>query len=229
LHGKRQVDIAALGVSRSVIEKDIAAIHRQWRQTRQALWREDRAREVARIDLIEHAAWERSCRDAEMVYAGKTGGRATKVGQPLPDLVQSHKAVKTQSGDPRFLERVSWCISKRCPILGLYQPQTLRLTPMSLTRPSRTNWKSWRAGGKHCLPGPRCRSVCPREVPQQGLVPGAGRLSVPAAAPTSAAGCTPAWELLGAAGVILRPSTRRRHHLLLDRRRWTNLEPSDSG
>ena len=43
-----------------------------------------------------------------------------KDGQPLPDLKKSAKVSKGQAGDPRFLERVCWCVEQRCKILGLY-------------------------------------------------------------------------------------------------------------
>jgi hypothetical protein len=37
--------------------------------------------------------------------------------------VTSSKSSKGQAGNPRFLERVSWCVSERCRLLGLYAPR----------------------------------------------------------------------------------------------------------
>jgi predicted transcriptional regulator len=123
LRGKTQHEIGRhVGVSQAQISRDLAAVREEWRQSAIASLDEAKARELAKVDALEATAWEaweRSCRDAETLHAETTKGRATKDGAPLPDLSRQAKTVKGQAGDPRFLERVAWCVERRCKILGL--------------------------------------------------------------------------------------------------------------
>lgn len=64
-------------------------------------------------------AWERSKRDAMTLIRTKT---------PLPSKqgrkrqrVKEQSIAKGQCGDPRYLERVAWCVDQRCKILGLHK------------------------------------------------------------------------------------------------------------
>jgi hypothetical protein len=97
-------------------------LHKRWQKSALAKLDERKAQELARIDHLEAVAWqawERSCQDAETASASVVQGRVDKEGEPLPDLKKSSKVSKGQAGDPRLLERVSWCIEQRCKILGL--------------------------------------------------------------------------------------------------------------
>jgi hypothetical protein len=58
----------------------------------------------------------------------KTKGRLSKEGAVLPDLVVAERIEREQAGDPRFLERVSWCIQRRLEMMGLLKPEAAGVT-----------------------------------------------------------------------------------------------------
>lgn len=125
---------AAVGVDQATVSRDLTAVRKEWLASAVRDVGERKAEELARIDaleLIALEAWKRSCKDAETLHAGTTKGRTTKAGDPLPDLTKTYKTVKGQTGDPRFLERVSWCIDRRCQLLGLDPPKKVAPTDPS--------------------------------------------------------------------------------------------------
>ncbi len=122
----RQI-VAATGVSIATVSRDLAVLRQRWRERSLAATSERAAEELARIDHLEEVAWEawqRSCQNRETLRAAKTKGRTDKNGSLLPDLEKTEKIAVGQAGDPRFLERVGWCIQKRAEMLGILQPET---------------------------------------------------------------------------------------------------------
>ena len=134
VRGATQWEIASkVGVNQGQISRDLAAIRQQWLESSLQDFDSRKAQELAKIDMIEAtawAAWDRSCQDAETTTASLLKGRINKDGTPVPDLQKTAKILKGQAGDPRFLERMSWCIDKRCEILGLNAPK--KVAPTSL-------------------------------------------------------------------------------------------------
>ena len=127
LRGKTMREIgAALGVSRQTICNDIAELHERWLEKADSAIKQRAAVELARIDHLEQVAWgawERSCQAAVTRKTRKTKGRVNKDGDQLPDLDVAERAEEERDGNPRFLERVAWCIQKRCEMLGILQPE----------------------------------------------------------------------------------------------------------
>lgn len=139
LRGMSQWEIAReLGCVQGTVSKDLAAIRKEWLASCGRDFDVTMAQELAKVDNIEATAWtawERSCRDAETLHVETVKGRTRKAKETttapdgtvtvrdievgLPDLSRQSKTVKGQSGDPRFLERVAWCIDRRCKILGV--------------------------------------------------------------------------------------------------------------
>ena len=123
LRGESQWEIArAVGTGQSQVHRDLAAIRQEWLESAIRDFDGRKAEELARIDRLEAIAWkawERSCQDAETHYTGTETGRTGKAGEPLPDRSKTWTTLKGQAGDPRFLERVAWCIDQRCKITGL--------------------------------------------------------------------------------------------------------------
>lgn len=100
-----------VGVTAKTIAKDLQVILETWRHSVARNFDEARARELAKINNLEAIAWrawERSCRDLETTKVVTDGEKK-----------RAEKTTRTQSGDPAFLYRVSWCIGERCKILGL--------------------------------------------------------------------------------------------------------------
>lgn len=123
--GKFQHEIAeAEGVARSQIYRDLAWVRAQWLESATADFGARQAEELAKLDNLEREAWEaweRSRKDAETRHNETTRGRTDRNGNTLPDLTKSSRTYKVQAGDPRFLERVGWCIQKRCELCGLLE------------------------------------------------------------------------------------------------------------
>jgi len=120
LMGRTQGKIAeALGLSLDQVRGDLGAIRKLWLERAVESFDERKSKELARFDLIEREAWERSChsadkRDSERTRSGRTN----------------------QSGDARFLAEVRACIDMRCKILGFYAPVKVAPTNPEGTGPA---------------------------------------------------------------------------------------------
>ena len=124
LQGWIQVDIAEkLGLGQATVSRDISALHKLWMESSLFDINEAKSQELAKIDRLEREywdAWERSCENAEtMVQRGvEADGKQRK---------EATKTVKGQTGDPRFLAGIQWCIERRCKILGIDATQKVDL------------------------------------------------------------------------------------------------------
>ncbi len=135
LKGATQWEIAGkLQCSQGTICNDLSAIREQWLQSSVVDFSLKKAEELAKLDALERAAWQgwaRSCEDARtshrrteeafLAAPGKvTKGRSEAEEQAR--LVVLRRVVaetrKGQAGDPRFLERVAWCIECRLKVMG---------------------------------------------------------------------------------------------------------------
>lgn len=133
LKGWLQNDIAKeLKISQSTVSRDLKALFKQWQKSALVDIDKAKAKELAKVDNLEleyWTAWKRSCEDAETTVK-KTKGNVKKYkgndGQFIAERpAEIDQTSKGQSGDPRFLQGVQWCIDKRCKILGIDAPQKL--------------------------------------------------------------------------------------------------------
>lgn len=119
LKGWLQADIAKeLGRSQSTVGRDLVELRKQWLKSSLVDTDKAKAKELARIDNLEREAWDawlRSQEDAETVTQ-RVYERNKKT------VKEATKTSKGQTGDPRYLDRVSWCVQQRCKILGLEAP-----------------------------------------------------------------------------------------------------------
>jgi predicted transcriptional regulator len=118
---KRSINQIAeeIGRSRITVMKDLKAIRAGWFEASMEAVGQRKAEELARIDRIELAAWEgyeRSIMVREITKTvleqGGLGGQKTKAESRKEALI----------GDPRWLDKVAWCVEQRSKILGLYAP-----------------------------------------------------------------------------------------------------------
>jgi predicted transcriptional regulator len=145
LNGKTQAVIAEeLGVTQATVSLDLKAIQEEWTRSTLIDFNEQKGAQLAKIDEIERAAWEGWNRSVKAAVT-KTKERVLAVPPPkdddqsapsrkkgvvplVPVKVTENKKLVGQAGDPRFLERVSWCVEQRSKLLGLYpkeeKPQT---------------------------------------------------------------------------------------------------------
>lgn len=141
LTGMTQIAISReIKLSRSQVSRHVKAVQAEWMAS--AIRDLDKAKviELAKIDRLEllaNEAWVKSCKNAEEVRtksvlispAPPTAESGSPPATPAPPAdpvavggIETTKTVKGQCGDPRFLERIGWCIAQRCKILGLEAP-----------------------------------------------------------------------------------------------------------
>jgi hypothetical protein len=126
LQGISQWEIGRqLGVTQQCVAKDVHALEREWLASAVVAIDAAKAKELARIDRLERvawAAWRRSCQRKEKA--------TTRMERKLDEDAQkaktvTSKATELRDGNPEYLKRVEWCISKRCELLKLNPPQRL--------------------------------------------------------------------------------------------------------
>jgi hypothetical protein len=103
-----------LGVSMKTVERELKCIAKIWRKILERDFATAKAQELAKINRLEAAAWEaweRSLQDEQSTKVIVEGGKK-----------KAEKVTRKQPGDARFLDKVAWCIDKRCQILALAQP-----------------------------------------------------------------------------------------------------------
>jgi hypothetical protein len=126
LRGVNQWEIGRqLGVTQQCIARDVQALEKEWLASAVVDIDAAKAKELARIDRLERVAWRawrRSCQRKERA--------TTRLEKKLADDAQQGKTVTSKhtelrDGNPEYLKRVEWCISKRCELLKLNPPQRL--------------------------------------------------------------------------------------------------------
>lgn len=116
LRGEQQWEIArAFEVTQQTISLDLKAIQAEWLAQAVLDRGEWTARELAKIDHVETAAWgawSKSLENAEVLKA-----RMRRHGEHAEEATE--KTSKGQAGDPRFLDLVLKCVARRCELLAL--------------------------------------------------------------------------------------------------------------
>jgi hypothetical protein len=118
VQGVSQMAIAErLNTSQATVSADLKQIRREWRESAIRDFDHAQDRELAKIDRLEReawAAWERSQKPQQSAVIEGEGAQ-----QPR------RKMMRSQNGDPRYLELVHKCVAARCALLGLNAPQRL--------------------------------------------------------------------------------------------------------
>ncbi len=113
---------SAIERSRVTVMSDLKAIRAQWFESSQEAVGKRKAEELARIDRIELVAWEGYERSIKIREITKTVLEQGGLGR-LKTKAESRK--EALIGDPRWLDKVAWCVEQRAKILGLYAPAKL--------------------------------------------------------------------------------------------------------
>ncbi len=137
LQGKTQTEIARLlGTTQPRVCLHLKAIRKEWLASCVRDFDEAVAEELAKLNNIEAEAWaafERSCQPATVTQ--EKVATNTK-GVAVQRVVGMKVAAIEGVGDPRFLERVSWCVLTRLRLLGYLQVDGAVGRPM----PVQINW-----------------------------------------------------------------------------------------
>lgn len=107
-------------ISRQQISYDIRLIIDRWERSAVNHIEQRKAQELAKLNLVETAAWdgfEKSLQDREKRITG----------------INARGSIDTttqegQAGDPRYLDIILKCVDKRCQILGLDAPTKIAPT-----------------------------------------------------------------------------------------------------
>lgn len=130
LRGQNQYEIAKkVRVVIGTVSRDLDAIRGEWLRASIQDFNARKSEELARIDQIEReawAAWERS----KKARRKKRKVRTVEVPFAPVDVVSVETEV--QVGDPRFLDKVSWCVERRCAIWGFDATKQLQILGMMM-------------------------------------------------------------------------------------------------
>ena len=125
--GRTQTQISAdVGVSQRQVSDDLQKVRAWWLDSALRNFDQLKAEQLARLDAIEReawAAWERSIGTHRVEKAEKrqTGeGKEDGDGKTVMTIASVTK--EERAGNPKFLELIGSCVSKRCEILGLSVP-----------------------------------------------------------------------------------------------------------
>jgi len=117
LQGQYQSQIARdMGITQSAVSLALKKIRAEWLASSLRNFDALQAEQLAKIDLVEVAAWEgwaRSLLPREVSVTEATEGKAQ------PTVRKASLRREGQAGDPRFLVCVQKCIDQRIGILGL--------------------------------------------------------------------------------------------------------------
>lgn len=120
LRGESQYEIAqALGRNQSNISRALKQLRKRWEDSSLFDFDAARGKELARIDHLERVAWEAWERSLEAKETTATE-KSTR-GEAAAGSKASIKK-ETRDGNPAYLDRVAWCITRRCALLGLDAP-----------------------------------------------------------------------------------------------------------
>lgn len=108
-------------LSRNQTLRDIQECVKLWRKHVAENIEEKKAVEIAKIDNLEKTYWEQFEKSKEPTKTSriKQGGMMIKGELANPDYATMEDTERTNIGDVKWLERVEWCITQRCKILGL--------------------------------------------------------------------------------------------------------------
>ena len=132
LRGVAQYKIAEeLGVTGGQVSQDLKKLATEWQTAINENMDEIKARELEKINKLEkeyYDAWIRSC-GVKTKKSFKKKGSTTKLGKAIgADEKEQTLTEEQQIGDPRFLEGVRWCITKREEIFGYGAAKKVDLT-----------------------------------------------------------------------------------------------------
>lgn len=127
--GLRQREIAEyIGVSASLVSKDIAEIREAWLRGQVDSFDQRVANELAKIDHLEREAWAAFYRSSGKMETkteravdedGEDGGKSKREVQVREEF---------HAGNPRFLDIADKCIGRRIDLLGLKAPSRQQIS-----------------------------------------------------------------------------------------------------
>ena len=141
--GRPLMKIAAeVGIGLGTVCRHLEALQKAWLESSLEDFDQAKARELARIDLVEREMWEAwfESKKESTITSAKTdeGGKVASavstddkghkhtehVVVPLKKTSTSIKRIK-RTGNPDYMASIQWCIETRCKIRGFFAPVKL--------------------------------------------------------------------------------------------------------
>jgi len=115
LAGMWQVEIAKeVGVTQGQVSQDLSVLRRLWQQSALVNIDKVKSKELAKLDRLENEYWK--------AWHSSVGEKVRTTESDGDKGHEIREEIKIDAGDPRFLQGVLSCISKRCDILGINAP-----------------------------------------------------------------------------------------------------------
>jgi len=110
-----------LGIPTSAVARDIQAINQEWREKMLLDFADLKAKELARLDIIEQEAWD-------AWYESRRQQVVTEVAvqnSPRGEKTSTKRRDERRDPDGRYLEIIMKCSTQRQKMLGLDQPRQI--------------------------------------------------------------------------------------------------------
>ena len=108
-------------ISRQQIWKDLDIIRQQWRKEMIRDFDTLKSKELKRLDKVEDEAWQ--AYERSMSRSRRVRKRGGEGGHPKEKEMDVELTTQDRDGDAKWLDVILKCVSKRCEILGLDEPQ----------------------------------------------------------------------------------------------------------
>lgn len=121
LQGKIQAEIASeMKISQPTVSRELKLLQAEWRVERVYDINEAKAKELAKLDVLELEYWD--------AWKRSQGNAVTQTQSDGPMGTTKTTKQEKQVGDSRFLDGVRDCIKQRCNILGVEAPKKSEIT-----------------------------------------------------------------------------------------------------
>lgn len=129
INGKSKNQIAIeFGIARPTVHDIITQARELWKEYRIDDFDIQLTIELQRIDRIEAEAWAayENSKKQLVTTTRRTDGtriRDEETGKDKLTLLYEEVKTQTRHPDPRYLDRVAWCVEQRLKIMGGYAPE----------------------------------------------------------------------------------------------------------
>lgn len=129
LKGHAQTAIAEhLKVNQSTVSRMLTAVRKEWMAHRIDDFNALIAMQLERVDALEIEAWKEYRRSRRPKERRRTKTKSLVKGKSKDLIIAEREEIlltEERIGDPRFLDRVAWCIAERNRILQVYKTEIL--------------------------------------------------------------------------------------------------------
>lgn len=116
----RIAEVIGGGIHPSTIGKDLMAIRKDWQARAAESYQARLDRELAKIDLVETECWDAWEKSKEPGEISETE-IANDGKKDSADRKTVSRRIEQRLPEPRYMDKITWCIEQRCKLLSLYK------------------------------------------------------------------------------------------------------------